>query len=88
MTFGIRLLGLVHHRLRLLVFPMRACGIRPQVKPETSRFPRKELPYMPGSSTTPGRVGARNNAAVHVAFRENEHVGTRNFQAFAALWLA
>ena len=67
---------------------MRACGILPQVKPETSRFPRKELPHMPGSSTTPGRVGARNNAPVHVAFRENEHVGTRDFQAFAALWLA
>ena len=67
---------------------MRACGIRPQVKPEISRFPRKELPHMPGSSTTPGRVGARNNAPVHVAFRENEHVGTRDFQAFAALWLA
>jgi len=33
-------------------------------------------------------VGARNNAPVHVAFRENEHVGTRNFKAFAALWLA
>jgi hypothetical protein len=53
-----------------------------------SLFPRKELPHMPGSSTTPGRVGARNNAPVHVAFRENEHVGTRDFQAFAALWLA
>ena len=32
-------------------------GVRPQAKPETSRFPRKELPHMPGSSTTPGRTG-------------------------------
>ena len=67
---------------------MRACGIRPQVKPEISRFPRKELPHMPGSKTTPGRTGARTNAPAHIAFRENEHVGTRDYQAFAALWLA
>ena len=43
---------------------------------------------MPVSSTTPGWAGARNNASVHVAFRETDHVGTRNFQAFAAQWLA
>jgi hypothetical protein len=67
---------------------MRACGIRPQVKPETSRFPRKELPHMPGSATTPGRVGARNNAPVHVAFRDSDHVGARDYLAFAAQWLA
>jgi len=71
--------GSLHHRLRLLVFPMRTCGIRPQAKPETSRFPYKELP---------GWAGARNNASVHVAFRETDNVGTRNFQAFAAQWLA
>src|SRR5208282_5582737 len=63
---GVRLLGLVHHRLRLLVFPMRTCGIRPQAKPETSRFPYKELPHIPGSLTTPGWAGARTNASVHV----------------------
>ena len=67
---------------------MRACGIRPQVKPETSRFPRKELPHMPGSSTTPGQTDARNNASIHVAFRDFEHVGARYFQLFAARWLA
>jgi hypothetical protein len=38
--------------------------------------------------TTPGRAGARNNASVHVAFRETEHVGTRDFQVYAAQWLA
>src|ERR1019366_31648 len=85
---GVRLLAFVHHRLRLLVFPMRTCGVHPQAKPETSRFPRKELPHMPGSSTTPGRTNARADASVHVAFRENEHVGPRDFQAFAAQWLA
>ena len=43
---------------------------------------------MPVSLTTPGWSGARNNASVHVAFRETDNVGTRNFQAFAAQWLA
>jgi hypothetical protein len=43
---------------------------------------------MPGSLTTPGRTGARNNASVHIAFRETDNVGTRYFQTFAAQWLA
>jgi hypothetical protein len=43
---------------------------------------------MPGSSTTPGRTDARINASVHVAFRDYEHVGARDFQVFAAQWLA
>ena len=38
---------------------------------------------MPVSLTTPGWAGARNSAPVHVAFRETDNVGTRNFQAFA-----
>jgi hypothetical protein len=51
---GVRLLGLVRHRLRLLIFPMRTGGVHPPAKPETSRFPCKERPHMPGSLTTPG----------------------------------
>ena len=43
---------------------------------------------MPGSPTTPGRADTRVDASVHVAFRENEHVGTRVAQVFAAQWLA
>jgi hypothetical protein len=43
---------------------------------------------MPVSLTTPGWAGARTSAPAHVAFRETEHVGTRDFQAFAAQWLA
>jgi hypothetical protein len=43
---------------------------------------------MPGSSTTPGRTGARDNAPAHVAFRVYEHVGTRDNLVFAAQWLA
>jgi hypothetical protein len=38
---------------------------------------------MPGSPTTPGCAGTRDVAPAHVAFRENDHVGTRDFQAFA-----
>jgi hypothetical protein len=43
---------------------------------------------MPGSPTTPGRADTRADASVRVAFRENEHVGTRIAQVFAAQWLA
>jgi hypothetical protein len=67
---------------------MRACSVHPQAEPEISRFPCKELPHMPGSSTTPGRTGARDNTPVHVAFRVYEHVGTRDNLVFAAQWLA
>src|SRR5215471_9599348 len=42
-TTTVRLLGFVHHRLRLLVFPRRTCDVQPQAKPEASRLPRKEL---------------------------------------------
>ena len=56
--------------------------------PEISRFPRKGRPYMPGSQTTPGWAGACDDAPVHFAFRDSDHVGTQNFQAFAAPWLA
>ena len=43
---------------------------------------------MPGSSTTPGRLGARVGALGHIAFRYTESVGTRNEFTFAAQWLA
>src|SRR6516162_9582607 len=40
----VRLLGSVHHRLRLLTFPMRAGnGNAVPIKPEISQFPCKEL---------------------------------------------
>ena len=67
---------------------MRTRGSPPLAKPEISRFPRKELPHMPGSWTTPGRAAARAIASVRVAFRAFEHVGTRVAQVFAAQWLA
>src|SRR5215208_3014824 len=67
---------------------MRTRGLPPLAKPEISRFPRKELPHMPGSWTTPGRAEARAIASVRVAFRTFEHVGTQVAQVFAAQWLA
>ena len=33
---------------------------------------------MPGSSTTPGGAGTRDDAPAYIAFRENDHVGTRD----------
>ena len=39
----VRLLGFVHHRLRLLAFPARTSDA-PPAKPKISRFPYKELP--------------------------------------------
>ena len=56
--------------------------------PEISRFPHKERPYMPGSQTTPGPTGARNNASADFAFRQVNNVGTRVDNDFAAQWLA
>jgi hypothetical protein len=58
------------------------------VKHETSRFPRKERPHMPGSATAPSQTGARNNAPAHVAFRQQNGVGTQKKADFAAQWLA
>ena len=43
---------------------------------------------MPGSKTTPGPAGARNDAPTSVAFRGVNNVGTRVYNAFAAQWLA
>src|SRR6476659_11497062 len=56
--------------------------------PEISRFPHKERPYMPGSKTTPGLAGTRNDAPASVAFRGVNNVGTRVYNAFAAQWYA
>src|SRR6202158_6394737 len=57
-------------------------------KREISRFPRKERPYVPGSSTTPGRRRSRVCAPLRVAFRVLNRVGTRDIYTIAAQWLA
>lgn len=43
---------------------------------------------MPGSLTTPGRPGARDNAPIRTAFRLTHNVGTWVQSSFAAQWLA
>ena len=43
---------------------------------------------MPGSSTTPGRPGARTHAPVRVAFRFRNGVSTRDMNFCEAQWLA
>src|SRR3982750_4272317 len=53
-----------------------------------SRFPCQELACMPGSLTTPDRPGARAGALARVAFRFGNSVGIRNYETFAARWLA
>ena len=76
---GVRLLPIVHRRLRLLTFPPRT--IRPtglMADQEISRFPDEELADAPGSSTTPGRPDARADAPGHVAFRYTDSVGARD----------
>ena len=49
----------------------------PVVKLEISRFPYKERPYMPGSSTAPGRRGTRVDAPRRIAFHAFDRVGTQ-----------
>jgi hypothetical protein len=43
---------------------------------------------MPGSTTTPGRAGARRSAPVPVAFRFPQSVSARDQTIFAAQYLA
>src|SRR5436190_17021432 len=75
-------------RLRLVAFPLRTSDAVSLVGHETSRFPCKERLHMPGSPTTPGRLGARAGAPIRIAFRDLKRVGTRDRTSFAAQWLA
>ena len=67
---------------------MRASPIPRLVKPEISRFPCKERAHMPVSSTTPGRLGARDCAPARGAFRLDDSVSTQRKAIFEAQWLA
>jgi hypothetical protein len=53
-----------------------------------SRFPPKEFPHMPGSSTTLGCPDARADASVHIAFRLRNGVGAQDMNLCEAQWLA
>lgn len=55
---------------------------------ETSRFPYKERPYMPGSQTTQGRSDTRADVPSRIAFRATYRVGTPEIITYAAQWLA
>jgi len=57
---------------------MRTGGCCRTVDREISRFPRKERLHMPGSLTTPGRPGARDDAPRRIAFHDLHGVGTQN----------
>jgi hypothetical protein len=86
---GVRLLLIVHRRLRLLAFPPRTIRpVGPMANPEISRFPDKKRARMPGSTTTPGRPNARVGALGHIAFRYTDSVGARDKFSIAAQWLA
>ena len=63
-------------------FAVRMVGL------EISRFPHKELTYMPGSSTTPGRRDTCASVPRRFAFLVYDRVGTQNDSYFAAQWLA
>ena len=43
---------------------------------------------MPGSLTTPGRMGTRAIVLMRVAFHNGNSVSTRNQKSYAAQWLA
>ena len=80
----------VHHRLRLLAFPIRTRPARSWRWPDhgISRFPCKERACVPGSSTTPGCPSACVGALGHIAFHYTDSVGTRDQFSIAAQWLA
>src|SRR5208283_2547392 len=59
-----------------------------RAKPEISRFPNKELPHMPGSSTTPGRTGTRDDAPTMLPSVKTTTSAPGLIQAFAAQWPA
>ena len=78
---GVRLLTIVHHRLRLLAFPRGPAQhvyarCWSTVRPPGS--PYKERPHMPSSPTTPGRASTSVDMPVRVAFRNAKSVGARD----------
>ena len=43
---------------------------------------------MPGSTTTPGRLGTCNSVSSRIALRSENGVGTQNYESIVAQWLA
>src|SRR5258708_6327899 len=61
---------------------------RPSVERETSRFPYKERPHMPGSPTTPDRPGTRDHVRRPSCLPSSEQRRHPGLNSFAAQWLA
>jgi len=85
---GIRLLGSVHRRLRLLVSRRGPTVSTPPAKPEASRFPCKELPHMLRVFDHAGLGGRSRYRASLLPSVILTTSGVRKYQAFAARWLA
>ena len=68
-------------------FPVRTDRHRP-ARREISRFPRKELPDVPGSQTTRSRWGTGDSVPHRVAFRSTDSVGAPDMIRYVAPYLA
>ena len=66
---------------------MRTCGVPPPAKPETSRFPNKELPHRVFDHAGLGRALAVTRPSMLPSVYMTTSA-PRLFQAFAAQWLA
>src|SRR4051812_6134480 len=67
-------LGMVHHRTDMIGVDVSVLG-----------FAVPHPPVQPFNLRDDRRL---NDAPVYVAFRDSDHVGTRDYLAFAAPWLA
>ena len=67
-----------HRRLRPPAFPTRSRPRLAGTAMEISRFPRKRLIRMPGSTTTRGRLVSCDDDTGPVAFCWTENIGTPN----------
>jgi len=72
----VRLLVSVHHRLRLLTFPMRTVPLTQHLtaRPETSQVPMRSLCTWCGLWPRQG-VSTSHNGAAHVAFERMKTLG-------------
>src|SRR5262249_1138570 len=75
---GVRLLVPVHHRLRLLAFPMRTIVLSthstPMARPKISQIPLRSLCTSCGLRPRQG-VSTSPNGAAHVAFERMKTLG-------------
>src|SRR6185437_13490750 len=65
--------------------PLRPAG---EGRSETSRFPIRRRPRMPGSADDAEPAGTRSSVPVRVAFCRLESISAPNGKSFVAQWLA